>query len=88
MQESFTVVPQFIKITRTDGEIVEVPDITLVTWKHALAFEVKTGMMMSRISASAVAKRMLGLPKGWSKKRVLETVTDLLDQLEAAKEAA
>ena len=82
------IIPQSIQIERADGTFVDVPDVTLMTWKHALAFEVKTGMMMSRVSASAVAKRMLGLPKGWSKKRVLAVVTDLWEQLEAAKQAA
>jgi hypothetical protein len=93
MQESFTVIPQDIPVERYDnGNIVLVPNVTLVAWKHALEFETSprntSGMMMTRISASAVAKRMLGLPKGWRKNRVLVVVTDLLNQYEAAMKAA
>ena len=85
---SFTFVPTNISIQRFDNnEVVNVPDITLFAWKQALEFETtnKYGMQMSRISASAVAKRTLGLPKGWSKVRVLEVVKDLLHQLEVAR---
>ena len=87
-----TIIPQDIPVQRYDNqEIVNVPDITLMMWDHALTFETSpkntSGMMMSRISASACAKRMLGLPKGWSKKRVLAVIRDIRAQLEAARAA-
>ena len=86
------IIPQDIQIERFDnGEIVNVPDITLMMWDQALTFETSpkntSGMMMTRISASACAKRMLGLPRGWSKKRVLVVIRDLRAQLKAAQAA-
>jgi hypothetical protein len=75
------IIPINIPVTRQDGTVVTIPHVTLLAWKHALRFEVKTGMPVSRISASATAKRLLGLPKGWTKVKVLEVVTDLVDQM-------
>jgi hypothetical protein len=79
MQEAVTVVPQNLPITRPDGSVVEVPNVTLAAWKAALRMEV-VGLKGRGRAASAIVKETLGLPKRLSKQQTLDVVIDLLEQ--------
>lgn len=75
-------IPQPVQVQRYDnGEIVEVPDVTIIAWASATKLEAETGLTCGRRAATAIVKQTLGLPRNMRKAEVAEICANLKDQM-------
>lgn len=78
-------------MTNTDaGFCIDTPEgidmLRVITMRHALRFEVQTGMKMTRISALAAVNERFGTTFR-TKKKALAFLDNLFAEIDAAKEA-